>query len=167
MNIEHKTAWISFSAALLAALLTALFSLYLQNRAMTAQRTYDLEQHRRAALLDALEVVDRVYANSEFINARGEIVSKPRGPKWDIQRARSAINRMLVYCNDPDATVSAFLAAFGTINFDNGISSIPQPHYGPKNLSDFRSQVARELGYSVTRLQAATNTWLATAPGAE
>ena len=62
--------------------------------------------------------------------------------EWDINLARNATNKMLIYCKDPKNTVNAFYNAVGLYN--PSIESAPG--ISPKYLDDFRKQVALELG---------------------
>ena len=128
-NSESITAW----AAILGLVITV--CLFFADR--RAERKSEILRERRAALFEALEVVDLVDANTHFENQP----TLPR-KKWDITRARNAMNQILVYCEKPERTVTAFYNAIGLYVPDYG----EQPRsYGTHDLNAFRNEVAREL----------------------
>ena len=98
---EAKTAWIAFIAAIIASTITAVSGFYLHYLEAKQRAEKELLANRREALLEALEVIDNVYANVDFYNAKGEVVPKTKPHNWPMQKARNAINKMLIYCADP------------------------------------------------------------------
>jgi hypothetical protein len=56
-----------------------------------------------------LNACDHVYANTAWKG--GGLPFKPY--KWDIALARAAMNKMIIYCKDPDRAVRAFSKAVG------------------------------------------------------
>ena len=121
-----------------------------------AKRKFEILQERKVALFDALHVADLVYANMCFNN------KKPLNPKeWDIYLARSAINKMLIYCKDPQKTVSTFYKVLGVYNPD-----IETPNnIRVADLDEFRKQVAYELDTSEFIASNSTYTWIYSLPG--
>jgi len=97
-------------------------------------------EKRQEALLLALEVIDHVYANTSFNG-----MPKSNTHEWDISTARSAMNQMILYCENPKRTVEAFAKAIGLHNPD---TQTP-PQYGPRHLAEFRVTVCEELGLPV------------------
>jgi hypothetical protein len=125
-------AWLAVVVSSLTLIATLYFH-YLDRGAAINDR---LVEHRRAALFDALKVIDHVYSN-EPIGREG----RPPSPhNWDIQVARDADNQMRVYCRFPE-TLTSFRTALGLYNRANQ----KPPGINIEALDQFRGQVAREL----------------------
>jgi len=95
-----------------------------------------LVEHRRAALFDALKVIDHVFSNEPI----GRDGRAPNPHAWDIQLARDADNQMRVYCRYPE-TLTSFRTALGLYNR----ATQKPPGISVEALDHFREQVAREL----------------------
>jgi hypothetical protein len=123
----------------------------------TTDREKEILHGSRQALLDGLTAIDMFYMNTPLHG-----LPRPEGRKWDLQSARDAMNRMYVYCRDPQRTVAAFLYAIGT---HNPIFEEPQD-FSPDRVNAFRREVARELGFSLSDVDD-EHAWLAGLHGAE
>ena len=121
-----------------------------------AQRRHEILQQRRDVLFQALKVVDNVYANSNF---EGQPALPPR--PWDIELARSALNGMLIYCENPEATVKAFSRAIGLHNPEVGAPV----KVNAAGINGFRLQVARELEIQAPRWTDDDQAWIVSLPG--
>ena len=127
--------WLAFSAAIVAVII----NISLNSLDRREARKTDLLNHRRQALFMALEVIDHVYDNEPLSD------QPPRHPhSWDLQKARSAMNGILVYCDDPKRTMTPFKAALGL----HDPSKEAPPGVDVSALNGFRVEVARELGLS-------------------
>jgi hypothetical protein len=125
-------AWAAVIASS-AALIVTLYFHHLDRKAAISDR---LVEHRRAALFDALRVIDHVYSNEPI----GRDGRAPSPHNWDIQLARDADNQMRVYCQFPE-TLTSFRAALGLYNPE----AQKPPGINIEALDHFRIQVAREL----------------------
>ena len=114
-----------------AALIVTLYFHHLDRNAAIDR----LVEHRRAALFDALKVIDHVYSNEPI----GRDGRAPGPHNWDIQLARDADNQMRVYCQFPE-TLTSFRTALGLHNLTQ-----KPPGINLEALDHFRMQVAREL----------------------
>lgn len=115
---SNTTAWIAFSAAILAASLTGVSGFVLHYKEAKEKRNYEIMIERKQALFDVLQVIDLVYANEPLGR------TPPLNPKeWDISIARNATNKMLIYCENPQRTVEAFYKAVGLYNPDTQASA--------------------------------------------
>ncbi len=160
---HNSSSWANptFYAALLAALLSIL-NLYVQDSyrqsdlKLSAER--ELLQQRKEALLSALEVIDYVYANENF----GDI-KKPLKHPWPIQKARDAMNKMIIYCEDPKTTVVMFREVVGMYN-----PLMEKPKATRRyDIQDFRRQVARELHLPEVNFSDPNYIWISHMPGAQ
>lgn len=116
------------------------------------------EKEKRDALLQALEVVDMVYANTKFND-----MPEPKIRPWDIQKARGAVNKILVFCDDPEATITAFENSIGLHN-----PMLDRPRsFSANAINAFRREVARELGVKEKRFFNEKNAWIYRLPGTE
>jgi hypothetical protein len=113
-------------------------------------------EKRQETLLLALEVIDHVYANTPFNGA-----PKGNAHEWDISTARTAMNQMILYCENPKRTVEAFSKAIGLHNPD---TQTP-PQYGPRQLAEFRVIVCEELGLPVPNHFDRDVVWIFELPG--
>ncbi len=151
MTKENIANWIPFWGTIIATLMIVLagFGSFLLEQ--KAKRNYEILQERKVALFDALNVIDLVYANERLNN------TDPLNPKeWDINLARQAMNKMVIYCKDPQNTVTAFYNAIGLYNPD--VESAPGIRL--KYLDDFRKQVALELGLPKFKFSDPNKTWI-------
>jgi len=110
------------------------------------------------ALHSALQVIDHVYANSEF-DKRPAV----RPHAWDLSLAWDAMNKMIIYCENPNKAVGAFVKATGLHNPDTQKPGV----FGPKHLEEFRSLVCRELNLPELQYSNPDVVWIAKLPGAE
>lgn len=156
MNPELIAAWITAGVAILSTAATAIVGIVMHRIEKKDERESEIHRMRQEALLMALEVIDHVYANTSF---GGKSPSNPHN--WDISLARTAMNKMIVYCDDPDGTVNAFLNAMGVLNPDEQESPAT---YGPRDLAKFRKIVCLELGLRETGFEDPSRTWIATLP---
>lgn len=151
----------TFIAALLAFIVSGV-NIYLQYdyRQQDLKLAVDKEiiQQRKEALLQALEVIDNVYANSNF-----EKLPKPILHTWSIQKARDAMNKMIIFCADPQTTIDIFQRAIGLHNPQFESPKI----YSAGGIQDFRVQVAKELNLPPVIFSDSTKTWISRLPGGE
>jgi hypothetical protein len=158
-----ESVWKSpiFYAALIAAIVSSvsiLFQYYSRQEDLANAVRKEIMQQRKEALLQALEVIDNLYAN-ENIEKRKDFIKHP----WSIQKARDAMNKMIIYCEDPQTTVSMYREILGVNN----------PFYEkPKtfrlyNIQDFRVQVAKELHLPPVVFRDTSFIWISRLNGAE
>ncbi|HET6456595.1 MAG TPA: hypothetical protein VFI02_19515 [Armatimonadota bacterium] len=152
-NESTATAWIAFSAAMLALVATVGMQVWDRQQ----QRQHEILLKREAALFRAVRVIDNVYANTEFSG-------RPHPPRrdWDIQEARDAMYGMVIYCKDPDKTVQAFFRAIGT----HDVNAKKAP-YDVGMLNDFLTEVARELDLPEIKWRNPSQAWIESAPGSK
>jgi hypothetical protein len=150
--------WVSFWGTIIAALIiacvtcvTIINGFKMFNLEQEAKRNYEISQERKVALFDALNVIDLVYSN-ERLNNSDPLNSR----EWDINLARQAMNKMLIYCKDPQKTITTFYGAIGLYNPD--VESVPGVRL--KCLDDFRRQVAFELGLPEFKFRDSDKIWL-------
>jgi hypothetical protein len=108
-------------------------------------------ERRQEALLVALQVIDHVYANTPFDQ-------KPAANlhEWDITLARDAMNKIILYCDNPKRTIEAFSKAIGLYNPDTQQPS----QYGPRHLTEFRQIVCEELKLPSTNHTDSNIVWI-------
>jgi len=156
MSSEAKVAWIAFTAAIVAATVMGIAGFGLHYLEQKEKREYEILQERKQAVFDALHVIDLVYSN-ESLNGK-----EPLNPqKWDIALARNAVNKMLIYCKNPQKTVNVFFKAVGLYN--PNIES--PPGISLKYLDEFRKEAARELGLPELKFVDPNKTWIASLAG--
>ena len=156
MDLTVLGALITAFVALTAVCITAGLQVFMWLSAKQGTKTQEILEYRRNALFSALQVIDHVYANTEW---NGKEMSDAH--EWDIKEARNAINKMIVYCKDPDRTVGAFMNAIGVHNPDIE----PPGMYSPQLLSEFRHIVCMELELPKTNFIDDKRIWLAQLPG--
>ena len=128
---ERVVPFITAIAALATIIVTVWFH-YADGRAQAHEK---LLEHRRAALMLALQVIDHVYAN-EPLNS-----GKPYyAHRWDLQLAWEADNQIRIYCGDPQ-TRQLFIKALGIYDPTTG----KPPGVDITALDKFRKQVAHKL----------------------
>ena len=132
---QGSSQWPAWAAVIVSsvALIATLYFHHLDRIAAINDR---LVEHRRAALFDALRVIDHVYSNEPI----GRDGRAPSPHNWDIQLARDADNQMRVYCQFPE-TLTSFRTALGLYN----PATQKPPGINLEALDRFRMQVAREL----------------------
>jgi len=147
---KDSAPWIAFGAVLLASMVTSLsgFVLYYRNQ-KDARRQHVLDQ-RRQALFEALQAINHVYANTEW---HGQTPLNPS--QWDINLARTALNKINVYCERPEAVLKAFNRAVGM----NG-----EP-YTAASINDFIRECARELDLPEVAFTDQHKAWIVSLPG--
>ena len=158
MNAQERSARIGAKAAVWCVVLTILVQLGSYFLEAHDKHKEELMQHRREALMTALEVVDHVYSN---VSMSGKPPSNPH--QWDISLARGAMNGILIYCKDPNKVLAAFSKTVGIYN--PGTQS-PTP-YGPKELAEFRDVVCEELEVSPIHYTDTNLVWISDMPGAK
>ena len=147
--------WSVPMAMVIVAVVSILGSSWLRYQASKDKIKHEVLQQRQEALFDALRVVDYFYASVDF-------KGRPRlnYSKWDIQMARDAMNKMLIYCARPETTVKAFMRTIGCHNPE--VESAPAVTMAGVN--NFRKEVARELGLPVADYDP-DKSWIYTMPG--
>lgn len=144
-------AWIAFAGAMLALVGTVGMQVWDRQQ----QRKHEVLLQREEALFEALHVIDNVYANTKFSG----MPSMP-GRQWDMQEARDAMSKMLIYSEDPNKTTIAFLRAIGR----DPLAHKPMT-YNAGMIEGFRREVARELHLPPIKWCDPGCTWLAALPG--
>lgn len=158
MNPEVIAAWIAATVAIIGTAATAILQAIFWRLDQKEKRKQEIMQHRKDALLSALQVIDHVYANSAFGN------HPPANPhRWDITLARDAMNKMIIYCANPDRAVQAFSKAVGLHNPDTQTPGI----YGPADLQQFRRIVCEELELTRTNYDSKDSLWISRLPGTD
>jgi hypothetical protein len=157
MNPDILAAWIAAGVAILSTAATAIVGIVMHRIEKQDERKAEIHRMRQEALLLALDVIDHAYSNTSF---GGKPPSNPH--KWDISLARTAMNKMIAYCDDPDKAVGTFLKAMGVWNPDEQATPAT---YGPRDLADFRKIVCRELQLPESGFNDASRTWIASLPG--
>jgi len=156
---EHFWRSATFYAAVVAAVVSLLVA-YQQHkyRMEDLKKAADKEllQERRSALLTALEVVDNVYVNKNITKDKN---FKPK--PWPMQKARDAINKMIIYCEAPQETVVMFRQVMGIYD-----EKEKNNKFKP-NISDFRRQVAKELHLPAVAFDDPNFLWYGNLPGAQ
>jgi hypothetical protein len=149
MDAEVIAAWIAATVAILGAVATGILQVVFWRLDQKEKRKQEVMQHRQDALLSALQVIDHVYSNLSFD-------SKPatNPHQWDITLARTAMNKMIIYCNNPTRTVEAFSKAVG----------LPDRKVAPAALAEFRRIVCEELELS-TNYNSQDTVWIAKLDG--
>ena len=156
MNPEVKAAILTARVTALCAILAVAAQGAFYFLAVRDKYREELMQHRREALILALEVVDHVYANTSF---NGNPPANPH--EWDISLARNAMNEMIIYCKDPNSAVAAFTKASGIINPDKRPSGL----FGIRDLAAFRNVLCKELEVSSIQYTNSNIIWINGAPG--
>lgn len=131
-----SSQWPSWAAVIVSSV-TLVATLWFHHLDRNAAINDRLLEHRRAALFDALRVIDDVYSNEPI----GRDGRAPSPHNWDIQLARDADNQMRVYCQFPE-TLTSFRTALGLHSPETQKSS----GISLAALDQFRMQVALELG---------------------
>lgn len=163
-EINMKDSWISFAGTIIAALIVSGVTYYSVQSGVhifkleqEAKRTHEIMQERKSALFDALQVIDLVYANERLNN------EEPLNPnEWDLSLARNAVNKILIYCEKPKNTVTAFNKAIGLYNpkVENSAGGVQ-----PKYLDEFRKRVTQELGLPEFSAADPEKTWIRSLAG--
>jgi hypothetical protein len=158
MSAQERSARLAARVAIVCALLTIAVQAIGYFLVSRDKHKDEVMQHRRKALISALEVIDHVYANSSFNQ------TPPTNPhEWNISLARNAMNEIIIYCKDPNRVLAAFSKATGLHN--------PQaqttPTFGPKALAQFRDVVCEELELSPIQYADSNLVWIASLPGAK
>ena len=134
---QVTAALITGAVAIIAVVTTNVVQIVLRFLERRSERSRAILELRQEALHTALLVIDHVYANSSF---DGRPPSDPH--TWDINLAREAMNKMIIYCKDPRASVAAFAKAIGLHNPQTQTA----PGYGPRDRALFISVICKELG---------------------
>ena len=159
LNTEPQitAAWITAIVAILSALITNVLQIIFRFLDSGGKRKQEVMQHRKEALFLGLQVIDHAYANTKWDD---KPASNPH--EWDITLARDAMNKMIIYCKDPQKTLQAFSQAVGLYN----PVSQTRPRYNPGLLHEFRRRVCEELEIKKTNYTNAENIWIYTMTGA-
>lgn len=155
---EVLSAVIAGAVAVLIALVSVIVQVTLSFLDKKAQRLHVRMEHRRGALLSALQVIDHVYANTQF---NGQPGAKFSPHTWPIAQARDAMNGMIVFCENPARVVAAFSRAIGLHNPTAGAA----PPFGPTDLDAFRRVVCEELKVTAPNYANSNVIWINTLPG--
>ena len=158
MNAEERSAWLAAKVAIACSILTIVVQVAGYFVAARDKRKEEVMQHRRQALMSALEVVDHVYGN---VSLAGKPPSNPH--QWDVSLVRNSMNGIIIYCKDPNKVVAAFSKAIGMHNPDTQTST----PFGPKALAEFRDVVCDELEVSPIRYGDSNLVWIYSLPGAK
>jgi len=158
MQPQIIAAWIAGSVAILSMVTTVVLQIVFRWRDQKEKRRHEILQHRKEALLAALQVIDHVYANTAW---GGRPATNPH--KWDITLARDAMNKMIIYCKDPDRAVRAFSKAVGLHNPDTQTVG----KYGPADLQAFRRIACEELEVPVSNYDSKDTVWIGQLPGTD
>jgi len=158
MKDNEKSARLTAKVAVICTIVTVVVQItgFVWN--IHEKHNEELMQHRREALFSALQVVDHVYANSEFNNRPA---SNPH--QWDISQTRDAMNGIIIYSRDPNVVLDSFSKAIGMHNPDT--ENVPM--FGPKGLAEFRDVVCEELGVSGVQYLNTNQIWIYKLPGAK
>lgn len=144
----------------IAAIAGLAITLYLNYRNQKAALEQEIHKERRAALVDALHVIDLVHQNAGFQIPGGR---KLRVMPIDINEARAAMNKLILYCEEPERVLRAFQRAIGL--------SLPgettPPKYGTDEFNEFRNEAARELGLKTIDYTTKVAPWIGTLAGAD
>jgi hypothetical protein len=157
VRADVTPALIAAGAAVLALVVSTTLQVWIRHQELREARQHEVMRHRRDALHAALDVVDRVYANSPF---GGEPAPHPH--EWNLALAWDAMNKMTLYCARPRAVVTAFAHAIGVHNPE---TQAP-PEYGPGQRREFLKEVSRELELPETDYLDPDIQWIAGLPGA-
>lgn len=158
MQPQVIAAWIAATVAVLSMATTAILQVVFRSREQKERRKHEIMQHRKEALLAALQVIDHVYANTAW---SGRPPTNPH--KWDITLARDAMNKMIIFCKNPDRAVRGFCKALGLHNPDTKAPAT----YGPGDLQEFRKIVCEELEVPQTNYDNKDETWILKLPGTD
>lgn len=132
---EIKTNWVQLITVAIAAIgvVASFFLQYLSNQ---NELDHKVLENRKEALFLALDVINKVYANSTFNG------NAPLNPKeFDINLARQAVDKMLIYCKKPEKTVKIFYDAIGI----RGINDSVVKSFSADDINKFRRAVSDEL----------------------
>lgn len=157
MDPQIVSAIIAAAVAATVSLVSVIVQVMLWRKDKESQRKEERVGHRRQALLSALEVIDHVYANSEF---NGQPPSNPHA--WPIARARDAMNGMIIFCENPAKAIDAFSRAIGL--HDPARERAPGFRVG--DLNEFRRVVCEELDVLPSHKEEGP-VWIKTLPGGE
>ena len=158
MQPQILAAWIAGIVTTFSTVINVILQVYFRWRDKNEKRKGELLQHRKEALLSALEVIDHVYSNTAW---GGHQPTNPH--KWDITLARDAMNKMIIYCKDPNRTVGAFSKAVGLHNPDTQKAG----SYGPADLAAFRKIVCDELEVPTSNFESKDIVWINQLPGTD
>ena len=156
-NMTAWAPWIAFAAAIVSSALVASSGFVLHYIEEQSQQKHEILQERKDALFNALKVIDLVYSNEPLTG------QAPLNPKdWDIELARDAMNKMIIYCQNPQKTVGTFRKAIGL--YDPTISG-QSPGVDLKSLEEFRKNIARELNLPEVTFTDPNMVWIASLAG--
>jgi hypothetical protein len=155
---EVRSAWLAAKVTIVCAVLTIVVQVAGYFLAAHDKRKEELMEHRRQALIAALEVVDHVYAN---VSWSGKPPSNPH--QWDNSSARTAMNGIIIYCKDPNRVLAAFSKATGMYNPDTQKPTL----FGPKELAEFRDVICEELEAPHIKYADSNLVWIYSMPGAK
>ncbi len=153
MDIQLVTAWIAAGAGFIGIIGTNLMQVWESRQ----RRHQEILNQRKEALFAALQVVDHYFSNCKV-----DDWPPPNPHHWDIGLARDAMSKMVIFCKDPQRTVTAFKNALG-LNNPNTQSTTS---VGFKALHEFRVVVAEELEVPPVKYEDEDFTWIACLDGA-
>jgi hypothetical protein len=141
----------------LAAIGALAVTVGLQYKANKDNNHEKLLEHRRTALMLALQAIDHEYSNERWDNG-----DPPDPHPWNIQLARDADNQIRIYCGDPQTHV-LFLRA---LNVYNPATETPKV-INTTPLDEFRKQIARELELPEPSTAEPNRAWISHLSGAK
>jgi hypothetical protein len=154
--LQLFTAFAAVASAF-AAVAALAITVRLQHEANNNNNHERLLEHRRTALMLALQAIDHEYSNERWDNG-----DPPDPHSWNIQLARDADNQIRIYCSDPQTHV-LFLQALNvydpTTEKPKVISTTP--------LDEFRKQIARELELPEPSTAEPNRAWISHLSGAK
>jgi hypothetical protein len=156
MPSDVIAAWIVAGVSIVSTAITVIWGVVTRHQDDKRNRQQEILMMRKDALLKALEIIDNVYANTTFNN------KPPSQPyDWQIADARTALNRMMIYCANPEKTVGLFYKAIGLYD----PKTQKPPGYSFKDLVEFRKAVAEELNFPEPKLKDTDIVWINTLHG--
>jgi len=147
---QNSAPWIALSGVIVASTISSVTGFWLYHRSQKDNRRQHVLDQRRQPLFEALQAINHVYANTEW---QGQPPLNPS--KWDINLARTALNKINVYCDKPELVIKAFIMAVGM----NGGT------YTAASINDFIRECARELDLPEISFTDQHKAWIASLPG--
>jgi hypothetical protein len=156
MTSENRAFLLQLTTAFTAIAALAI-TVWLQSKTKSDDNHEKLLEHRRTALMLALQAIDHEYSNERWDNG------DPCDPHpWNIQLAHDADNQIRIYCGDPQTHV-LFLNA---LNVHNPATERPKV-ITTTALDEFRKQIARELELPEPSTAEPNRAWICHLSGAK
>jgi hypothetical protein len=157
---DPRAATVLYAAIIAAttSLISIIMQIIFKATDRKEKKSSNVFEKRQEALLLALQAIDHTYANTAFDDKQ-----ESREHEWDITIARDAMNKIIIYCKNPERTVTAFLDAMGVHN-----PEIESPKiYGPEQLDKFRNIICDELDLPRLSRCNKNHQWIVSLPGAK